>query len=86
MDLSLQGSRTCRTRFNRRRITLETRLAAAETALIKGDADRLAQVFINILDSAGKLIVDAAPREVSLAGESVDLTPTRFDLLWYLVG
>lgn len=33
---------------------------------------------------AGKLIVDASRREVSLAGEPVDLTTIQFDLLWYL--
>jgi DNA-binding response OmpR family regulator len=33
---------------------------------------------------AGKLIVDATRREVSLAGEPVDLTTIQFDLFWYL--
>jgi DNA-binding response OmpR family regulator len=33
---------------------------------------------------SGQLIVDATRREVSLAGEPVDLTTIQFDLLWYL--
>ena len=35
--------------------------------------------------AGGELVVDAARREVFLAGQPVDLTTVQFELLWYLV-
>lgn len=59
---------TYRTRFDRRHITLETSLAAAETVHIQGDADRLAQVFINILENAYKYV--GSPGALRLSGKA----------------
>ncbi len=59
---------TYRTRFDHRRIALKTKLTAAETVHIKGDGDRLAQVFINILENAYKYV--SSPGALHISGKA----------------
>ena len=50
-------------------------------ALLRRAAERTGQPACVV---AGELEIDIARRQVSLAGEAIDLTPTEFDLLAYL--
>ena len=54
--------------------------------LLGDDRDEAPQLLAFACGSSwGELVVDAARREVFLAGQPVDLTTVQYELLWYLV-
>ena len=55
--------------------------ARIRAVLRRVQTDRVAEPIV-----VGQLRIDAAAREVTLAGEPVELSPREFDLLYYLAG
>lgn len=58
------------TRFDRRQIKIESRLASVQMVRINADADRMAQVFTNILENACKYV--DAPGTLRVSGRTDD--------------